>query len=130
MREGRTPLHYAAMSNDVDSLTTLLGQGVNPNIPDRSGFTALHLVAPEGSTQAAAALLDGGADANAVNRHGNTPLFIAVFNSRGRGDLIELLRAHGADPWHCNNAGQTPVSLARLIVNYDVARFFADLGDA
>jgi ankyrin repeat protein len=53
----------------------------------------------------------------------------AVFNSRGRGDLIELLRANGADPRVANSSGQTPVGLARLIGNFDVAQFFADVAD-
>jgi ankyrin repeat protein len=66
---------------------------------------------------------------DAVNSYGNTPLFTAVFNSRGLGELIKLLRHHGADPWHPNNTGQTPTGLARLIANYDVAQFFADLTD-
>jgi hypothetical protein len=52
---------------------------------------------------------------------------MAVFSSKGDGELIRLLRSNGADPMHRNRAGQTPVGVARLIANYDVARFFADL---
>lgn len=66
---------------------------------------------------------------DAVNSYGNTPLFTAVFNSRGHGELIKLLRHHGADPSRPNSTGQTPIGLARLIANYDVAQFFADLID-
>lgn len=55
------------------------------------------------------------------------PLWVAVFNSKGRGELIGLLRAHGADPLHANASGQGPVGLARLIANYDVAQYFADV---
>ncbi|HZM82946.1 MAG TPA: ankyrin repeat domain-containing protein [Candidatus Limnocylindrales bacterium] len=62
-----------------------------------------------------------------MNKFGNTPLFVAVFNSQGRGDLIQLLRGAGADPFKQNSSGQTPVGLARLIANYDVAQFFVDL---
>jgi ankyrin repeat protein len=61
-----------------------------------------------------------------VNEHGNTPLFIAAFNSRGRGEIIELLRSHGADPDLVNEHGQTPRGLAVLIDNYDVEQFFRD----
>jgi ankyrin repeat protein len=91
------------------------------------GFTPLHFAAQEHAARVAEVLLEEGAEVDAPNVYGNTPLFVAVFNSRGRGTLIELLRAHGADPHHVNDAGQTPVGLARLIGNYDVARFFADL---
>jgi ankyrin repeat protein len=61
-----------------------------------------------------------------VNEHGNSALFVATFNSRGRGELIGLLRERGADPDQLNRHGQTPRGLANLIGNYDVARFFAD----
>ncbi len=72
-------------------------------------------------------LLDAGASVDVENTYGNTPLFVAVLNSRGRGDIIGLLRSRGADPLHVNASGQTPVGLARLIANYDVAQFFSDL---
>ena len=51
----------------------------------------------------------------------------AVFNSRGSGELIELLRRHGADPYRENFHGVSPLGLARDIGNYDVAQFFQDL---
>jgi ankyrin repeat protein len=89
----------------------------------------LHFAAQEGSVEVARLLLSGGADVDSVDEHGNTPLMTAVFESRGRGDVIELLRANGADPRKGNARGQTPVGLARLIANFDVARFFADLPD-
>jgi ankyrin repeat protein len=51
----------------------------------------------------------------------------AVFASRGRGELIQLLRAHGADPYRNNHYGQSALGLAKLIGNYDVYQFFRDL---
>jgi len=41
--------------------------------------------------------------------------------------MISLLRSHGADPRVANRSGQTPLALARLIANYGVAKFFADV---
>jgi hypothetical protein len=41
--------------------------------------------------------------------------------------MIDLLRSRGADPLRANMTGQTPVGLARLIGNYDVAQYFQDL---
>jgi ankyrin repeat protein len=123
---GRTPLHYAALENDVEQVKALLAQGVDPNVGDQLGFTALHFSAQQGAVEACRALLDAGAEVDPVNSYGNTPLFVAVFNSRGRGDLIKLLRERGADPLRANRSGQTPLGLARLIDNYDVAQFFAD----
>jgi ankyrin repeat protein len=127
--QGRTPLHYAALADDAAAVRTLLSQGADPDAADRQGFTALHLAAQQGAISAAGALLAAGARVDAVNSYGNTPLFTAVFNNRGHGELIRLLRHHGADPWHPNSTGQTPTGLARLIANHDVAQFFADLTD-
>jgi ankyrin repeat protein len=124
---GRTALHYAALSNDVTEAKRRLASGDDPNGADHKGFTPLHFAAQEGSLEVARLLLDHGAAVDPPNQFGNTPLFTAVFNSRGEGALIELLTANGADPAHANEAGQTPVGLARLIDNYDVDQFFTDV---
>jgi ankyrin repeat protein len=126
---GRTPLHYAALNDDAGEVGALLASSADADAQDVEGFTPLHIAAQEGSVAAARMLLDYGAAVDRENVYGNTPLFVAVFNSRGRGELIELLRSRGADPHHVNRSGQTPVGLARLIGNSDVARFFADLPD-
>jgi len=126
-RHGRSALHYAALSGDVDQTDRLLSGGADPDLPDREGFTPLHFAAQQWLTSVASLLLERGADVDPVNCYGNTPLFVAVGVSAGRGDLIEILRQHGADPLRVNDAGQTPVGLARLIGNFDVARFFGDV---
>jgi ankyrin repeat protein len=126
-RDGRVPLHYAALENDVAAAKARLAAGDEPDASDREGFTPLHFAAQQGSVEVLQLLLDRGAKVDSVNRFGNTPLWVAVANSRGRGDLIALLRQHGADPLKTNNYRQTPVGLARLIGNYDVARWFSDL---
>ncbi|WP_322763075.1 ankyrin repeat domain-containing protein [Frankia sp. Cr2] len=126
-RMKRTPLHYAAIYNDVERVVELLAEGYDQNAADIEGFTPLHFAAQDYSVAAARALLDAGATIDSVDKFGNTPLSKASFNSRGRGELISLLRERGADPWRANNYGQTPVGLARLIANYPVAQFFEDL---
>lgn len=128
-RDGRTPLHQAAYADDASKVSDLLAAGELPDAKDRQGFTPLHLSAQEYAVAAASALLDGGASPDAENMFGSTPLFVAVFNSRGRGDMIELLRHRVADPFHTNKSGQTPVGLARLIASYDVAQYFEDVAD-
>jgi uncharacterized protein len=62
-----------------------------------------------------------------VDRHGNTPLFRAVFESNGRGEIVKMLRAAGANPERENIHGVSPAQLARTIANYDVAQYFCDL---
>ncbi len=123
----QSPLLATALQNDAPTIKRLLAAGELPDAQDEQGFTALHLAAQEYALSAAAALLNAGATVDAENAFGNTPLFVAVFNSNGRGDLIRLLRSHGADPLHSNTSGQTPVGLARLIASFDAAQFFDDL---
>jgi uncharacterized protein len=121
-------LHYAAVENDSVAVRRHLEDGADPNAEDAHRFRPLHLAAQQNSAEAALALLEAGAEVDAVNRYGNTALFIAVFNSRGDGRMIRLLRDHGASPFVTNSHGQTPVGLARLIANYPVAAFFEDVG--
>jgi ankyrin repeat protein len=126
-RGGRSDLHHAAMGNDVAAIERHLAAGDDPNGADAQKFRPLHFAAQEQAVEAAKALLEAGADVDAVNEYGNTPLFVAVFNCRGDGRLINLLREHGADPHAANASGHTPVGLARRIANYPVAAFFEDL---
>jgi uncharacterized protein len=126
-RSGRTALHYAALASDVGEAEARLADGEDPAQADLQGFTPLHFAAQAGSAEVALLLLKHHAPVDQTNKFGNTPLFTAVFNSRGHGQLIELLRHWGADPLRANHSGQTPVSLARMISNYDVAQYFADL---
>lgn len=126
-RGGRSALHYAALDNDIASARMELAAGADPNLADRGGFRPLHLAAQQGSVEVAGLLLNNAADVDPRNVDGNTPVLVAVFNFRGDGRLIELLRRHGADPHTGNNHGQTPLGLARLIANYPVAELFADL---
>jgi len=124
---GRTPLHYAAADADAESVRSLLANDADPNARDDNGWTPLHFAAQARCVQATQQLLEAGAEIDARDSYGNTPLSGAVFNSEGQGELIQLLRRAGADCWAQNNYGVSPVSLARGIGNYDVARFFADL---
>ncbi|HEX6733006.1 MAG TPA: ankyrin repeat domain-containing protein [Pyrinomonadaceae bacterium] len=126
-RYGRTELHYAADENDVAKVQELIKGKVDVNARDDDGWTALHFAAQSNSVAVARLLLEAGAEVDPTDSSGNTPLSTAVFNYRDSGDLIELLRDNSADPYRENNHGQSPLGLARLIANYDVAKYFDDL---
>ena len=123
-RAGRTPLHYAALSGDLDDVRGHLGDGADPDAADAQGFTALHFAAQGYHPGVAAALLDAGASIDPVNTFGNTALWIATMNSRGRGEVILLLLARGADPHRDNDSGISPRALAETIANYDVLQYY------
>jgi ankyrin repeat protein len=126
-RMGRTPLHYAALEGNAARIRQLLASGLIADAADDNGWTPLHVAAQSNAADATAILLNAGASVDARDAHGNTPLSTAVFNSRGYGEVIKLLRAHGADPYAKNDHGVSPLSLARTIANFDVRQFFQDL---
>jgi uncharacterized protein len=105
----------------------LLADGAQADARDDDGWTPLHAAAQSNHVEVAKALLNAGATVDLQDSHGNTPLSRAVFESRGDGRLIEVLRQAGADPLRTNNYGVSPLSLARSIANFDVGQFFADL---
>jgi uncharacterized protein len=125
--DGRTELHYAAADADAPRVRKLLARGLDPSAADASGWTPLHFAAQSHSAAVLEILLDAGAKVDAQDKHGNTALWRAVFESRGRGGCIKLLRSRGAAPAKPNRRGVSPVDLARTIANFDVARWFADL---
>jgi uncharacterized protein len=126
-REGRTELHYAACDGDLIKVQKLILSGANVIQKDKLGVTPLHFAAQSQSSQIISLLLDSGAEVDARDDNGNTPLSDAVFYYRSDGSSIQILRRFGADPNLENNYGQTPLNLARLIANYDVAKYFDDL---
>jgi uncharacterized protein len=127
---GRTPMHYAAATGDASAIAALLSRGANVNATDDNGWSPLHFSTQENRLEISRVLLAAGANVDAVDTNGNTPLSNAVFSSKGRGDLIELLRTYGADPLRKNHHGISPLGLARSIGNFDVRRFFDDLPPA
>lgn len=125
-RIGRTALHYAAADGQEDEVSGLLREGADPNAQDDSGWSPLHFAAQAGSPTITSLLLAAGARVDVADSFGNTPLFRAVFACKGDGAVIALLRGAGASPTALNKSGVSPLSLARMIANYDVARYFAD----
>jgi ankyrin repeat protein len=129
-RYGRTAMHEAALADDAGRIRELVAQGLDPGTPDDNGWTPLHIAAQAWSVSACEALLGAGAPVDAREAVGNTPLWRAVFESRGRGEVIRLLRDHGADVTITNNHGVSPVKLAHTIGNFDVRQFFADVPES
>ncbi len=125
--QGRSELHYCALSGTAPEAVRLIDAGEDPGLQDKNGFTPLHFAAQQKNIDVARVLIEHGAPIEVANKFGNTPLFVAVGSSMGDGELISMLRAAGADPRRENKFGQSPVGLARLIANYNVRQFFEDV---
>jgi ankyrin repeat protein len=122
--DGRTPLMHAVTQGRDELVNLLLQNKADPDVQDRNGFSALHFAAQDYRAFAGRALLHAGAQVDLKDRFGNTALWRAVFHSRGRGEMIEMLLKSGADRFIKNNSDVSPIDLAQTIANYDIKQFF------
>lgn len=121
---GRTLLMEAVIQADHRLAELLVEKGADVNIHDNRGWTALHFAAQRFDVLSAELLIRKGADVNAQDRFGNNVIARAVADSRGRGDVIELLLKNGADATVKNQSGISALDTARSISNYNVIQFF------
>jgi ankyrin repeat protein len=122
-RDGRTLLMHAAIDGREAIARVLVERGADVDARDRGlGWTALHFAAQDHHVAVARILLSQGAEVDPQDVHGNTPLSNAVFEARGRDEMVALLLAHGADRHQPNQYGVSPVGLARSIGNFPVPK--------
>lgn len=119
----RTALMYAATDRNVGAMAILIDAGAKVDLQDSLGNTSLHYAAQAGDPEAVRLLLTSGAVVDIQDIHGNTPLWRAIFNSFGRGDIITMLIHAGANRYCINKHGKTPMDLANTISNYNVLKF-------
>jgi ankyrin repeat protein len=92
---GATPLMYAALHGDTESVRLLLESGADPNMRNDAGATALMWATD--NAEKTRLLLERGAEVNAKSENGRTPLLIAA-RRFGSAPVVKLLLEHGADP--------------------------------
>lgn len=126
-----TPLFHAAiLRNNAKVVSALINNGADVKITNNKGQTALFGVFDQtfGETQAPDAeavkiLVKAGTPINAVDNDGNTALHSAVTTLTLYGDdkrkLIQTLIDLGADLSIKNNAGKTPLDLAKTLRQFD-----------
>lgn len=122
---GRPLLTHIVLHGDVRMVRWMLNLQPLLDRQDQDGWAPLHFAAQQYAMDIAAVLLDAGASIDLQDKYGNTPLWRATFESRGRGDMIRLLLARGADAERENYSGISPKALAHTIANFDVKQFFA-----
>lgn len=77
----------------IEEVRYLLGQGVEPDLPDQQGLTPLALAAERGNELIFKALLDAGANPCSKDQFGRTPLFGAA--AGGNYEIVETLLGMG-----------------------------------
>lgn len=117
-------LHVAAASNHVEVVYTLLIGGASVDQLDDCSCTALHYAAQSGHASIADYLLRAGAQINARQSQGATSLYIATYFQRH--GVIGTLLAHGADVTICDQAGWSPLDVARQMKDWQSARLLED----
>ena len=91
-----TRLVDAARRGDAKAVQTLLGEGVNVNLPQPDGATALHWAAHRDDLAMADMLIRAGADVNVAEDGGVMPLAVACGN--GSVAMVDRLLTAGANP--------------------------------
>jgi ankyrin repeat protein len=113
--EARTPLIHSAISGKMEILSWLLANGADIDHQDRDGRTALHYAVSVKRVDMVTELLERGADVHLSDVHGNAPLWRAVFDAKGKYDLVELLLSHKANPNSKNRSNASPLDFAHRI---------------
>ncbi|KAG2444346.1 hypothetical protein HXX76_001102 [Chlamydomonas incerta] len=83
----------AASDGDLETLRSMLSQGMSPNAADYDGRTGLMLAAVGGHEAVVRLLLDSGAKSDQLDAFGNSAMAEAVKNSHD--DVIDLLLSYG-----------------------------------
>lgn len=126
---GCTPLHWAAIRRNPETLVLLLKNGAFVNIEEDSVFepqirkptsewSSIHASVEGRGFEVVSILLENGAKQIKM-WDGRTPLHIAVMNSRN--DLIPVLLKFGANLKTVNAHYQTPIELALSMGREDLA---------
>ncbi|KAB8229517.1 ankyrin repeat domain-containing protein [Aspergillus alliaceus] len=105
-RTGCTPLHYACLSGRLESVFLLLNAGANPVITYYDGRTPLYVCAAFRKI-----IIRPEKDHNRCDPPGWHHL-IGDDDTLRMTEIIQLLRAHGADTLKSDQAGNTPFELA------------------
>lgn len=111
-RDGKTPLHTAALLGYDDMAARLLAAHADPNLKDgRDGRCPLHEAVRSGSADLVRDLIQHGAQIDAQDRAGLSPLHHAAEQDQLK--CAQILLAAGADHRLRDNAGQTPSEAGR-----------------
>ncbi len=94
--DGMTPLHWAAVRNDVEMADLLMYAGANVKATTRiGGYTPLLVAAKTGNAKVIETLIKHGADPDRTTANGTTPLMLAA--AAGDADAVRILAYYSAN---------------------------------
>lgn len=125
---GRTALYWAATSNNIPALQTLLEHHANPDIRDDHGSSPINAAACSKRGSAALdLLLRHNADVSPPNKNGFTPLLHAAFHKNDLAFIEPLVEA-GCDINAIEVRGMNSLARAALMDNDATARYLISRG--
>jgi ankyrin repeat protein len=118
-RLDETPIWQAVRRRRVSVVRLLLDRGADPNHVWADGSTVLHMAGGMGNREMVTILIQAGMNVNACDNYGRTPLYRAAsvflvtkFGFKAN-DGMTLLVEHGADLYHRDKNGETPLEYVR-----------------
>jgi ankyrin repeat protein len=122
----RTPLHHAASSGFLSTLSHLVDSGGDVHACAPRFGAPLHCAALSGSARAVKFLVDAGAKVNTLDKIVGTPLHCAAFC--GSADTVRCLLESGAEMNTVSDWVGTPLSIAAAKVHMDVLEVLLEYG--
>ena len=122
---GSTPLMYAALYGDVDSMRRLLEAGADPNVASEARSTALMWAVHD--AEKTRLLLEAGANPDARADDGRTPLIVAA-SQFGSGKVVKLLLDRGAKAAAAASNRTTALRQAASVGDAEVMRMLISRG--
>ncbi|PRP84717.1 ankyrin repeat protein [Planoprotostelium fungivorum] len=109
--EGRTALHYAVATNNMNTVSALLSKNVNVNAQDKEGRSAVFIAVSSGSLPLTKLLIEKSkqkVDLDLQDTDGDTVLHTAYTEEIGHKGIVEYLETKGVNGGIVNKRGQTP----------------------
>lgn len=132
--EGKTPLHFAALYNQIGIAMYIVGESSvygKKNVvqsQDYDGRTPLHDACTGGSQQVASFLLASGAQVDAVDKEGKTPLLMTIPSASQR-RMYQLLVSNRASINHKDLKGDTVLhAVTRQNSSVDILSYLVEQG--
>lgn len=113
--DGQNLLHEAISYGNELIAKELVERNIDVNQKDLHGQTPLHYAATYNQRSIAACVIEMGGDLGVNDMYGNQPLWTAVFNARGKHDVVKLFVDAGAVIDHKNHSGRSPLDFSRQI---------------
>lgn len=123
---GRTALHFAAESGNLEVVKALLDAKANPNAADRTGRSPVTVAAEKKQGDALKLLIASGGNIELKDQLGGTPLVWAA--GLGNADTVGILLAAGANPNVVDRQGMTPLIWAATIGQHETVELLLDKG--